>query len=317
MPRHQPSDGNPRFDLAGPELALAMEYMPMVRTRNGQPYFSGEQLASLAAAHPGRTWLVGNEPDVAAQDWATPTEYAAAYHFVYQAVKGADPTATLVAGNIGTVTPLRLAYLDAVLAAYAASYGAPMPVDVWGAHTFILPETADGWGVGIPPGLPADHAPGADVTVDQHDDLALLAAQLPRMRTWMAANGYGDKPLWITEYGILMPSDYGFPPERVARFMTDSFDLFRTACDPDLGLAADGGRLVQRWLWFSAYASEYPTGDLFTAGRGRRALLAPCAVGARERTANQPVRHPPLPSRRSSPCPYETIRNLFLVRRER
>ena len=85
------------------------------------------------------------------------------------------------------------------------------------------------------------------------------------MRRWMAANGYGATPLWVTEYGILMPAEYGFPPARVAAFLTASFDYFRTACNPALGLAADGGRLVQRWLWFSAYAPSYPTGDLFTA----------------------------------------------------
>ena len=30
------------------------------------------------------------------------------------------------------------------------------------------------------------------------------------MRQWMADHGQRDKPLWITEYGILMPEEYGF-----------------------------------------------------------------------------------------------------------
>ena len=32
-------------------------------------------------------------------------------------------------------------------------------------------------------------------------------------RAWMAERGYGDKPLMVSEYGILMPAEYGFPPE--------------------------------------------------------------------------------------------------------
>jgi len=62
-----------------------------------------------------------------------------------------------------------------------------------------------------------------------------------------------------------MPADYGFPPDRVERFMLDTFEFFRTASDPDLGYPPDGYRLVQRWCWYSLADERYPTGNLVHA----------------------------------------------------
>ena len=103
-------------------------------------------------------------------------------------------------------------------------------------------------------------------------------AQVRQMRTWMADHGYRDTPLWVTEYGILMPADYGFSPARVAAFLVATFDDFRTACDPALGLPTDGNRLVQRWLWFSAYAADFPTGNLFAADGQPTPLMGTLAL---------------------------------------
>jgi hypothetical protein len=81
----------------------------------------------------------------------------------------------------------------------------------------------------------------------------------------MAQHGYQNHPLIVSEYGILMPADYGFPPERVAAFLTGSFEFFLTATDPALGYPADGYRLVQMWCWYSldAPADYYPTGNIY------------------------------------------------------
>ena len=78
----------------------------------------------------------------------------------------------------------------------------------------------------------------------------------------MAQHGQQNKPLIVTEYGVLMPSEYGFPPAQVEQFMIDTFEYFRMAADPALGYAADGYRLVQRWCWFSLSDERYPTGNL-------------------------------------------------------
>lgn len=252
----------PRIALAGDERALGMEFVPLISTRPDLAY-SPALLARLATLYPGRAWIIGNEPDIATQDWVTPEQYAAAYHAAYQAIKRADPSAVLVAGNVSQVTPLRLRYLDAVLAAYRGRYGAAMPIDTWGTHVYVLPEQTGAWGAGVPQGVTDAGGGGMNWTVEQHDDLALIETQVRSMRSWMAANGYVNRPLWITEYGILMPPDYGFGAQRVAQFMTASFDLFRTLCDHELGLSADGDRLVQRWNWFSTRAPAFPAGDLF------------------------------------------------------
>ena len=67
------------------------------------------------------------------------------------------------------------------------------------------------------------------------------------------------KPVWITEYGILLPEEYGFTTEQVEVYMLDSFDLFDTLRHDELGLAEDEGRLVQRWAWFSTVTSSKTT----------------------------------------------------------
>jgi hypothetical protein len=89
----------------------------------------------------------------------------------------------------------------------------------------------------------------------------------------MARNGEGEKPLWITEYGVLMPEEYGFSPEAVNAFMINSFDLFEELRDEQLGLSNDEGRLVQRWAWFSTYFHLYPTGNLFDVEGHPTALM--------------------------------------------
>jgi hypothetical protein len=148
-----------------------------------------------------------------------------------------------------------------------------MPVDLWNMHAFVLREDRDSWGVNIPSGFEIVNT-GELWDVDDHANLALVEAQVRAMRNWMAAHGQQEKPLWITEYGILMPAEYGFPPERVAAFMTQSFDLFATLRDPVTGFPADDQRLVQRWNWYSARDSRYPAGNLFDAHG------APTLVGA-------------------------------------
>jgi hypothetical protein len=235
-------------------------YMPMIRLQGNQIRPDGEQLRAAARAMPGAVWLIGNEPDVKWQDGVTPEAYATAYHHLYTLLKEEDPSCLVAIGGVSQPTPLRLRYLERILAAYEQAYGQPMPVDVWNVHNFILREERDGWGVDIPPGMA--EGGGRLFEISDHDDMAIFRQQIVNFRRWMAAQGLQDKPLIVTEYGILMPPEYGFPAERVKRFMLATFEFFRTAADPDLGYPADGYRLVQRWCWYSVYDSRYPTGNL-------------------------------------------------------
>lgn len=228
---------------------------------NGIRRTSWEEIETAVAAAPGSFWVVGNEPDVRWQDNVTPQRYAEIYHDVYHFIKERDPSARLVIAGVSQATPLRRAYLDIVLDTYEARYGEPMPIDVWNVHAFVLREEADGWGVGIPPGM--DGADGTLYEIEDHANLDVFRRNLIDFRAWMATRGYGDRPLVVSEYGILLPADYGFPPEVVAEFMLGTFDFFLTAAN-NTGYPADDGRLVQWWFWYSVYDDGlYPSGNLF------------------------------------------------------
>ena len=62
-----------------------------------------------------------------------------------------------------------------------------------------------------------------------HNDMTIFRRQIIDFRRWMAQRGLRDKPLIVTEYGILMPASYGFPPEVVSSFLVNTFDFFLTA----------------------------------------------------------------------------------------
>lgn len=255
------------------------------------PALTEAGLGAVTKSAPGAIWIIGNEPDRGpnpenclgpAQDDTYPEVYARAYHDTFQFIKQRDPSAQIAIAGLVQVTPGRLQYLDKVWEEYRRLYGSDMPVDIWNMHLYILPEA-------LPDGRPngiANIALGTDPALAiresggdpnrcgdpdvycfaEHDDMAVFAEQVVAMRTWMKQRGQQQKPLIISEYSLLYPyeldeggcflqDEYGrcFTPERVNTFMRRSFDYLETAADPDLGYGVDRNRLVQRWMWFSAY----------------------------------------------------------------
>ncbi len=216
-------------------------------------------LESMVDAHPGALWLVGNEPDCIWQDDLLPEDYAQIYYDIYWAIKSWDPTALVSPGGIVQPTPLRLAWLDRVLAQYALiaepDEDPLMPVDVWNIHNQILQEVRDSWGADIPPGFD-DIDEGVTPGIQDNDNVDIFTQQIWDFRAWMASWGYGGYPLIITEYGVLMPDlpGYDFDLARVSAFMDATFEFLRTATSETpgtLGDVSDGHRLVQRWAWYS------------------------------------------------------------------
>lgn len=250
-----------------PEAVQDMIFWQMVRLLEGEIRPSWEEIETVVLANPGSVWIVGNEPDVKWQDNTPPDQYAHLYHQVYTFIKGLDPTAQIAVAGIAQPTPLRLAYLDIVLETYETHYGEPMPVDVWTVHNFILREEFDSWGVEIPPGMSDELA--IQFEIEDHDDLEIFRQHLHDFRDWMAANGYQERPLAVTEYGILMPVDFGYTPEVVAQFLLDTFPILMHESSPN-GYPADANRLVQWWFWYSVYDSPdyYPTGNLYDRESG-------------------------------------------------
>ncbi len=270
---------------ADPPQTPGVTYVRIVRMKQGRLRLPPKRLTAIAKKFPGQLWLIGNEPDVRWQDDSTPEEYVRAYHAAYQAIKKADPTARVAIGGISQVTPLRLAYLDAILSAYEAAYGEPLPVDAWNVHTFILQEDRNSWGVSIPPGM-EDVSQGVLWGIEDHDSLALLKRQILEIRRWLYNRNYRDLPLIVSEYGILMPPEYEFPPERVISFLRRSFDLFLNLRDPFLGYPDDDHRLVQQWCWYSMADTRYPTGNLFDPVRKTLTVIG--AAFATYRPSSQP-----------------------------
>ncbi len=250
-----------------PPLPEGVAYAQVVRFRGGQLSPDAAALTRIAAAQPGAVWLISNEADVRWQDNVTPEVYARLYHEAYVAIKAGDGGAVVAVGGIAQPTPLRLRYLDLVLAAYRAQFGGSLPADAWHIHNYMLREERDSWGVDIPPGLPDDA--GVLYEIDDSGNLEAFRRQVVDFRRWMAERGYGGLPLIVSEFGVPMPPQYGFPPERMADFLQETWGFFLTATDPALGDPADGGRLVQRWCWFSLAAADYPTGDLVDLAGGR------------------------------------------------
>ena len=249
-----------------PVKSDGLEFAQMVRVRGDNYFPARTDIIEAIAANPGALWLIGNEPDVMWQDNTTPVQYAARYHELYTLIKTLDPSAQVANGGVTQVTPLRLQYIEDVLAAYEALVGTPMPVDVWNIHTFILREERDSWGVSIPPGFDVDQ--GILWEIDDHDNTALFQQQIVDFRRWMERNGQRDKPLIVSEYGILMPPEYGFSTEAVTKFMRDTFDYLLNARDEQIGLPNDDNRLVQKLAWFSLSDTTYPTGNLLDPATG-------------------------------------------------
>jgi hypothetical protein len=222
---------------------------------------TGTALAKLVLARPGAMWLVGNEPDCTGEDNLRSGVYARAYHDVYYRIKAIDPTARLGAGSIVQPTPLRIHYLNNVLAAYQQRYGEPLPTDFWATHSHILSEVSVAGEVRgcTVPDWPNDSPEATHYSYDDHWRLDIFESRLINLRRWMADHGYRDRPLIITEYGILFWPDDAATTQRDINFMTGSFDWLTSATDPNIGYPPDGNRLVQRWAWFSlTYANWAP-----------------------------------------------------------
>ena len=265
----------------------AMEFIQVIRLRQNKDshgnYLPGYiitpalsdaagGLGPIIAGAPGSLWLIGNEPDRGpdvpggpAQDATFPDVYARAYHDAYQFIKQRDPTALVATAGLVEITPGRLQYLDIVWSTYAALYHEPLPVDVWNMHVYILPEVtgianvALGTDPALAIGFAFTHTSGGPkvYTYGDHDNLNVFDEQVRRMRQWMAVHGQQDKPLFLSEVGLLydegVTDEFGknFTVPRAATFLTKTFDYLSNATDPNIGMPSDGNRLVQQWIWYS------------------------------------------------------------------
>jgi hypothetical protein len=266
-----------------------------LNTYDVNPPLTDGGLGAVIADNPGSLWLVGNEPDRGptvptdpnrVQDDTFPAIYAMAYHDIYGFIKSHDPNAQVANAGLVEVTPGRLQYMDMVWAAYQNAYNTTMPVDVWNMHLYVLPEATHD---GLAPNEIAGVAKGTTLALAMkegtyivgvtkwcskpgylctaaHDSIPEFGKQVVAMRTWLKAHGQQNKPLILSEFGLLYPDipdnnpqgcwvydEYGkcFPPARAAQFLIDSFNYLTATTSVSLGDPLDNNRLVQQWLWYS------------------------------------------------------------------
>ncbi len=249
-----------------------MQYAHLIMVKDRHYPTNTLEITASVAANPGSLWMVGNEPEGKIQQGnRTPAEYAEIYHHVHTLIKSLDPTAQVAIGGVILPTPLRLQWLDMVLDTYQDRYGQEMPVDVWNIHMQILQEKAGEWGAEIPAGLDATEGELFNFSIEtgfyDNANPEIFKRLVTDMRQWMKDKGFQDKPLIISEYGVLLPSTYigygdGYGDEDFGNrvlidFMYGTFNFLVNAKDPDLGYPQDDYRLVQQWLWYSLNTQPY------------------------------------------------------------
>ncbi len=233
-------------------------------------------LDALIPSNKGVVWIIGNEPDseVTYQDHVSAQVYAERYYAIATRIRLLDSTAKLGFGAVIEPTAIRMHYLSLALdrlTQLAGSKPAALAlIDVYTIHAFILNEQpiydpATGknvsWGAGVPIGYDANTWPAPYVIdlgngeVTKVHDITIFENRIVAFRQWMQSLGDQNKPLWVTEYGVLFPSvDIGFEiiseADTIA-FMEASFDYMLGTKDPNLGYSLDQNRLVQQWVWYS------------------------------------------------------------------
>jgi hypothetical protein len=234
----------------------------------GDSYYPSisSKLPGLLQRYPGSFWIIGNEPDAVhtPQDILTPEVYGDRFYAMATLIRSQDPTAKIGFGPIIQPTPLRLRYLDRVWSRLLTLTNNNVNrvkslIDVYTIHAFILNEVQGQWGASIPHGFEQDHADAIEITnaADTHS-ISIFKARVIAFRNWMAAKGEKEKPLWITEYGSLLPpynapgNNYATVSDELTRdFMLATFDFMYNTTDPAKGYSPDGNRLVQKWFWYS------------------------------------------------------------------
>jgi hypothetical protein len=282
-----------------------MVHTKVVRVRNDiYPTHLANLPTWISQNPPGSLWVIGNEPDTwyAGQDGVTPEVYADRYYAMAQVIRANDPTAKIGFGPIVQPTPIRLVYLDRVIARLiqiAGSQTAALAlIDVYTPHMFILNEEPDEddqwpspWGADTPVGI-TDTASLSLAWIfpddfDKTHDIETFKQLVRLMRDWMASYGEQDKPLWITEYGSLFPPldppdgrDYINVTDEVTRdYMLDTFDYMLTEKDTQIGHPADDYRLVQRFYWFSMNMTRWVFGGaLYDPGTRQRTIVGDAFV---------------------------------------
>jgi hypothetical protein len=270
---------------SNPSLPEGVAYIRVLRLRDDIFPQTLANLPSWVQANPGSVWVVGNEPDTTYenQDALLPEVYADRFYEIASLIRSLDPTAQIAFGSIVQPTPIRLRYLERAWNQVVADSGSPDAasslIDLWSIHAFILNEQAGQWGTGIPPGFENDHGDAVIITnLTDTYSIDIFQSRIRAFRSWMANIGERGKPLWISEYGSLLPpidppggpDYYNVSDQDTANYMLATFNFMLSATDDQTGFPMDGNRLVQRWFWYSLNDHRYDFGgSIFDPDNGK------------------------------------------------
>jgi hypothetical protein len=265
-----------RYD-SSPILPNNTDYIRMFRVADIYDRYTKayEDLDKIVLAHTGAYYIIGNEPDTIYedQDGVLPEVYAERFYNLATKIRTLDPNAKIGFGTIVQATPIRLRYLDKawkkLVLLSGSSQAASALIDFWAIHAFIMNEIPGEWGVGVPPGFENDYQDA--VKIDNLDDthsIELFKSRVISFRKWMSEKGERNKPLWISEYGSLLPPidppvgpNYANVSDRdTADYMIKTFEFLRSAKDTSYGLPSDHYKLTQRWFWYSLDDYRYKFG---------------------------------------------------------
>jgi hypothetical protein len=259
-----------------PSLPAGVEYIRVLRLRDDMYPQTLSSLPAWVNANPAGVWIVGNEPDTTyeGQDGLLPEVYADRYYALATIIRQLDRTAQIGFGPIVQPTPIRLRYLQRAWERLAVDAGSTLAasklVDIWVPHAFILNEQVGSWGTGVPPGFTNDHADAFIIDLAHlyyTYSIDIFQQRIISLRTWMASIGERDKPLWITEYGSLLPpvdppamDYYNVSDDDTSAYMLNTFEFMLDASDAQTGMPEDHNQLVQRWYWYSLNDHRYHFG---------------------------------------------------------
>ncbi|MHB8132752.1 MAG: hypothetical protein ACYDH1_00900 [Anaerolineaceae bacterium] len=238
------------------------EHIKVLRVRNDVYNATKANLPAQLSVYPGAIWIIGNEPDTTYgnQDNLLAEVYAQRFLELSEIIRVNDPSALIGFAPIVQPSPVRTYYLELVITEMnklllGTGKTISETFDLWTIHSFLLREVNGEWGTGLPPGitldmLDANHLPLLlDYRTDTHS-ISLFRELIINFRQWIDDKGLGDKPLWITEYGSLMPN-YLVPESETVAYMIETFNFLLSYQDPNIGYAGDENRLVQKWYWYS------------------------------------------------------------------
>lgn len=215
------------------------------------PHYDEVRLAKVLAEHPGSWWLVGNEPNDPHQDNLSPGAYALFYHRFFTDARRMDPSCRLATAGIANAD---WGWAQAFRERYRSEYGQYPAVDAWNIHNYLLDPAGDPYDVGT------------------------FRRRILDFRRWMAEVGEGDKPLFLTEFGVLYQAGAtGRDAEDAERVITFMRDTVSWLSETDH---------VQCWAWFANYTGGQFNGDLYDI----EGQLTPLGIAYRDAIAAELAR---------------------------